>query len=470
MLLATPCFSVVSSTIHWEIRATRTNINNGGGFNAAATGTDYSQQDSTHSYHTDLDIQTNNAMITSATHPFTADDVGNIINITAGTNFTTGRYEILSVSESTATLDRSCGTAEATGGTGLIGGAMGWITDLGGGSQPSPWWVPGNTFWVKAGTYTHTSYYSNVITAVSTAPVYVIGYNTTRGDNPEGNARPFIRSDSGYRYWLTSGYLRFYNIETMSKGYVALWYAQGENYYFNNCTFRFGDGDNAAVPVAPQSTYIKCSFIGAGNRISEIPIGYTIYRFISCYFENFDTAIKQDGGNSDRNLFIGNVFNNCNIGIKTYNYDYNTIINNTFYNVDQPFDGGTGSNHFIYGNIVSSSTYGFSFSTSVMHINKSIVGGNNFWNCTSSYTGISPTFYRDAYDRFGDTLLDPQFTDTATNDFSVGTNMKAANKLGGTPPYVGYTNYLDLGAVQRLEQETGSTITNKRTQCGVWIE
>lgn len=60
-------------------------------------------------------------VITSATHNFTADEVGNLVNITAGTNWTVGVYEIKSVNANAATLDRACATVAApTAGTWAI--------------------------------------------------------------------------------------------------------------------------------------------------------------------------------------------------------------------------------------------------------------------------------------------------------------------------------------------------------------
>ena len=60
-------------------------------------------------------------LVTSVTHNFTADEVGNFVNITAGTNWTTGLYEIRSVAANAATLDRACATvASPTTGTWAI--------------------------------------------------------------------------------------------------------------------------------------------------------------------------------------------------------------------------------------------------------------------------------------------------------------------------------------------------------------
>lgn len=57
-------------------------------------------------------------VVTSATHNFTTDEVNNLINVTAGTNWTAGLYKIVSVSANAATLDRACGTAASlTSGT-----------------------------------------------------------------------------------------------------------------------------------------------------------------------------------------------------------------------------------------------------------------------------------------------------------------------------------------------------------------
>lgn len=49
-------------------------------------------------------------VVTSASHSFTSDEVGNLFNLTAGTNGTVGLYTIKSVNAGAATLDRACGT------------------------------------------------------------------------------------------------------------------------------------------------------------------------------------------------------------------------------------------------------------------------------------------------------------------------------------------------------------------------
>ncbi len=105
---------------------------NGGGFVDGASGTDYSQQDAAQFSGIDLAIDaTTNTKVTSPTHNFVATDVGNIFQITAGTGFTIGFYQIVSVASNAATLDRSAGTLGSTGGTWAEGGALASVGKVG---------------------------------------------------------------------------------------------------------------------------------------------------------------------------------------------------------------------------------------------------------------------------------------------------------------------------------------------------
>src|SRR4051794_13294314 len=100
------------STGVWEIRVTGASTN-GAMFDPSVTaaGTDYSQQDAAQVTYTDLVIGATTTQLTSAANPFTSAYVGNTINVTGGTGFTVGRYNIRSVAGSTATMDRAVGTA-----------------------------------------------------------------------------------------------------------------------------------------------------------------------------------------------------------------------------------------------------------------------------------------------------------------------------------------------------------------------
>jgi len=160
----------IASTTEWDVRTTGDD-SNGGGFNTASTGTDYSQQDSAQVVYTDLVINGATNKLSSAAQPFTADHVGNVINITGGTGFTTGRYQVSSVASGIATMDRAVGTLSSTGGSGKLGGAMATPDAV------NVVMANQNVAWIKTGTY-------NVTTSFHFASQYaIIGYGSAHGDN-----------------------------------------------------------------------------------------------------------------------------------------------------------------------------------------------------------------------------------------------------------------------------------------------
>jgi hypothetical protein len=181
-----------ASTMVWEVRTTGSD-SNGGGFDptSGTPGTDYSQQDSPQITYTDLVIDgTTNTKCTSDGNPFTSAHVGNVINITSGTGFTVQRVQVMSVSGSTATCDKSLGTLSSTGGNGKLGGG------LASPGQASALAVSGNTVYVKSGTYTLTSS-SNVSGGrLSFGGSQLVGYNTTRSPWNTDGSRPVLQPNS----------------------------------------------------------------------------------------------------------------------------------------------------------------------------------------------------------------------------------------------------------------------------------
>ena len=184
VLFSVSVFGALPAGTTWEVRHAGANTN-GGGFVAGSGGTDYSQQNSAEYSFTDLVSATgttNPCTVTSVSHGFVSGDVGNIIQISAGTNWTTGFYEVVSVLTGTATLDRACASsASVTGGTWAEGGALGSLTELNTAMNTT---ASIQQFgWVKAdATYTISSGIVFNFTNVNVAPVFVAGYFTTRGD------------------------------------------------------------------------------------------------------------------------------------------------------------------------------------------------------------------------------------------------------------------------------------------------
>lgn len=179
--------------IKFEVRFGSGSDSNGGGFKAGASGTDYSLQDAAQYALTGLTTAAANAIILTASAA--AVMVGNLINITGGTNFTTGIYEITSVSVGVSiTVDRNCSSAAGAAGTANVGGALATIGGLG-----TITMVTGQVAWLKNGTNTLSTSSVNVsggvYTGTANVGVPIIGYNATRGDlnNVIGSAnRPVI--------------------------------------------------------------------------------------------------------------------------------------------------------------------------------------------------------------------------------------------------------------------------------------
>lgn len=181
----------LAATIDIDVRSTGVDTS-GGGWNTAAAGVDYSQQDAAQQT---IDLVTNTAIVHTtttqiqfATYTPSANDVGNIIQVTGGTA-TAGFYEITAadVANKRWTCDRSLGTSAQT-----ISGAMGGGLKTIGKAGAVPI-VAGNKILIKyhaSNVYTSTSTTANVSdgrlsisVGSATAPVTVSGYQTTHGDD-----------------------------------------------------------------------------------------------------------------------------------------------------------------------------------------------------------------------------------------------------------------------------------------------
>lgn len=108
----------------------------------------------------------------------------------------------------------------------------------------------------------------------------------------------------------------------------------------------------------------------------------------------------------------------------------------------------------LYNNIFSNNTgYGINFSNgsstliALQAVQMQIRNNNTFSNSSGPYnpSGLG----------VNDPGLDPQFTDAANSNFTIGTNLKAQGFIEGSIGFSPTNNYLDIGAAQR--QESSST-------------
>lgn len=197
----------LSAQLQWYMRADGAELN-GGGFDPtlAGAGTNYSDQAAAQLSITDgATSGAGSTTLASAAALFTSVMVGNVIRISAGTNFQTGYYMITTFTDSShVVLDRTPSSGGAgSGGTGRVGGAhVSFASYANGGNSTTPIitspLAAGHTINVRgAGTddpstpdYTTTNFWQFVNGDMTSGPVTVVGYN----------GRPFVQGN-GLTFW-----------------------------------------------------------------------------------------------------------------------------------------------------------------------------------------------------------------------------------------------------------------------------
>jgi hypothetical protein len=280
----------LSSGIVWTVNGSG-NDTYGGGFYPVGGGTDYTYPTSTVFVYTDLVITPANNRLTSVNRPFISADVGNIINITGGTGFTTGRYQISSVSAGIATVDRSCGALNSLGGQAKLGGAL-LSPGAAAGSMSG-----GDTIWIgsldansnvpHSFIFTNTS--NNASNGVITLPAgitdkstRIIGYNNTRGDL-DGLTTP-----------------QYVTLAASGIGSATL-ITCGTNSYISNLKF---DGSSLtsirAISVGSTASFVNnCNFVNLTNGAIHATDSSSV--FVACVAS----------GNSSQPSFTGGNYHNC---------------------------------------------------------------------------------------------------------------------------------------------------------------
>lgn len=240
---------------------------------------DYSQQDTAQISYTDLQIDaTTNTKVTSVLHPFTIAQVGNLIQVTSGSGFTTPqRVLILSVAAGVATCDKSLGTVASTGGVGKLGGACASI------AGPLALAVASNTLHIQSGNYTH-SVTLDIPSALST--LTWLGFHLIHGDRDTAH-KPEIAMTAN-------------STDLIATHSAALDGMQ----VFDNLSFSNSAG-------TPQNGIVQLS---AHNTI-----GWWIFR--DCDFDGFTTAINSDN--------VGAHFDTYNVAIVGSRFGASVIKNST---------------------------------------------------------------------------------------------------------------------------------------------
>ena len=397
----------------WECR-TAGNANGAGGF-VAGTGTDRSQQDAVQTSFTDLVIGVTTTELTSAAFPFGATDVGNIIKITAGTGFTVGYYQVVSVSVVTATMDRSVGTGGSTGGTGFLGGASGVIDAI------VDVVVAGNTVWVKAGTYSETVSIPGTDGGNGT-PIILEGYNATRGDNPLGANRPLIEGADVRANNITvidaNGWVikHFVVQNATGAGILQSAGAAGDLMFINvrstsNTTFGFDLSRDTILLGCEADSNSSDGFKMVNERN---------YKIISCYsHDNTGEGIQNSSGSFDAYNSVSE--SNADSGFETGGagssmFAYNCVAYNNTGAANSGFLAGTATNlsavENIFINNSSSSNGQYAFNLSGGTDVTNYFDFNNYFGHTTELNNITA-----GDNDTGD--ADPLFTNPATGNFTL---------------------------------------------------
>lgn len=464
LLLPSTYAAINANLAVWEVRPTNGSDNNGACFISGSAGTDFSQQNSPQQVYTDL-VAASGTTITSAARPFTSVDVGNCINITSGTGWTTGRYSILSVASNVATMDRTIATGGSTGGHGNFGGAMQNYSSLPG--LGSTYSLTKTTAYVKA----------EATITISARPDFqngdyltIIGYTTTRTDGGQVTLTTSNGTDT-LTFFRGTGDLVFSNVkftDTSGTRHTGLGYLNTMNHLVvSNCTF---DGNNIAISDSSGNT-VSHGIIRGVEIKNQAAAGINIHVVSGLLIEN--SYIHDNVGNGldivatssiSMNVFIfRSVFRANAIGVKSI-YDGAISNNSALFIFNSIFasntsDGlkhvGTGTNFNVVTHLVNNVFYsngGYGVNIASGFTTYDTYGGNNAF-------GANTTAARNNYPTLtGDVALsaDP-FTSASGGDFSLntttggGASLRAAGFKNTANGANTSKDSLDIGAIQHSD-------------------
>lgn len=416
-----------SNNTWWAIYPSTGDDNNGGAFISTGSGTDFSLQGSAQQVYTDL-VAVTGTTISSVARAFSSVDVGNVINITSGTGWTTGRYQINSVVAGVATVDRTIATASSTGGHGNYGGALKLY----------------NTFQTITQALTITAANAKVkaeaTITITTRPDFqsitslqVIGFTSTYGDNGKVSMTTSNGTDN-LTLFRGTGVCIFRNFafsDTSGTRHNALNFVNGFNYLIvSNCTF---DGHSIAI------NWNSLTIVKAIIRQVEIKnctgAGISVQICNDLFLD--DCWIHGNAGNGldilatasqmaitvNRCAFYGNAINLKSVNDGAAAAGSLHLLNSVFVHAtsDNIKHVGTGTNNSVITYlqnciIYDSGGFGINVASTTQPVFNNLAGFNGYGSNTSGDRNNFPA-------QTGDVALsaDP-FTSSSTGDFSLNSN------------------------------------------------
>lgn len=433
----------------------------------AGTGTvDYTQQNAAQIAYTDLVIGATTTQLTSAANPFTANLVGNIINITNITGFTAGFYQIVSVAGGTATMDRLVGVAASFGGVGDLGGALATLSKLSGAM------VGSNKAFVQGGTYStgNLTFSQSVVPAATVPPSRLIGYSTIRTD--KGKPQINFTTASGNQINITGNGWIVRNLSINGNSGTGILLTMSSYSTLDNC--KLTQFANKAFSNTSVSNFVtNCEFTSSvmNTASSAIVTSFAEYNYVHDLTPGQASGINLNSGGSA----IGNILANITGGAGSYGIygnQQNIIANNTIYNVTGSgvpaisFNAG-GSNYYlgqsVINNIISNCPIGIQGNVAAGTPANSSYDGNVFYSCTTNRVNcddkgsVNPIDSIAPYTNVNDIICTSSpFISTANKDFRLNFNPgggAACQSVAFPSLYPGLSspnsqNFGDMGALQ----------------------
>lgn len=382
-----PCsaFAALPATGVIEIRASAAANNvNGGGYNSARGGTDYSLQDT-------AQIATNNTdgsavgttTFTNVLATFTSVMVGNYLHITAtGTGLTTGWYEIVTFTDAhNVVLDRTPGTG--TGATYYVGGAMSMNSTLD--DDLFEIGVAGNKFWIK-GDITLGEAVSTAASGGSQNPIVVEGYTTTRGDGTTAANRPTVTQAANS--WTAGSNWNFYNIIFTGTADPTL--TIGGNGKLINCkvTNTSTTASRISIQMGSDSILFNCEAISYRGRAVNLSSVTSIVS--SGYFHDSDVGIRSAFTTGqfyvDNNIISDNV--TAAFALTAAFTNMANVKNNTLYGAENKLGIGVSLATGVTDvRLIDNIIYGFV--TGVSHADTQSVGYDNYNDYKNNTNDVS---------------------------------------------------------------------------------
>lgn len=445
----------ISASSVFEVRTTGSDTACSGGFVTGASGTDWSQQNAAQYSLSGLtSAGAGNIILTASA---SADMVGNLIQVTAGTNFNVGVFEITAVSVgvsitcSTNNASASVSTGVGASGTAVIGGAF---------ASPAiaaRYKTASNAVYIKAGTYAMTSSSLNVaggvITENSAGANLWEGYNSTRGDL--GTA-PILQASGALATATlmtlgssTGNMIRNIVFDGNSKTAILGFTSASRRCALyqvtvKNCTnggiLATGNGDciNCTVTNITGGTQaVSCGFAYGCEVYSNTVVGLLVSEAAAHCLVYSNSGASSDGIQAGTEAVVTNcvMYTNGRDGFRSTGGESGAIIN-----------------------CIAEGNSGWGFNSSTVNLTYMLINNAGFNNTsggvnTTNFTGKNLNFVAG---------VSSFFVNAASSNFALNNTASAgaAARAAGAPgvfPLALTTGYLDIGAAQHQDPAAGGT-------------